>query len=445
MRLVGFFALGLVVLDALEIAAASSYERCARRAIDGHAAAPDALSHLDLLATVSELTALGLVSSTLFVAVLSAAFAARSSRSARRVGWQSAWPLVAVIALSTSSSLAPAPDEPMQAPASPASLGASDDFEPLIRAGDDRVDLDPLDFSGTASGIGLLTARGELQTAGGRLTLRRAPAGDFNYPGRPIEWMTAELLVDRRATLAQLMDVAHALRAFEEIAVGFRVRPELDDSPRARARWGFLELASRAIAGRRIALVEPQSCGETIEIAGARYTDCIDDDGQEARVLRDADALTLAQWLDTPLRARRLDRDRGHSTRPDASLLERARVAARSSAAHTPARPKLAALTLRRARGRARRTRRPTTPRTSVARELPILRPPTRSSERRREPLPQRGSAQGTLAPHRRPPIGTLVARHLALARILVGARAPRGVARSLNVDAQRGAGTIAG
>jgi hypothetical protein len=112
--------------------------------------------------------------------------------------------------------------------------------------------------------------------------------------------MTAELLVDRRATLAQLMDVAHALRAFEEIAVGFRVRPELDDSPRARARWGFLELASRAIAGRRIALVEPQSCGETIEIAGARYTDCIDDDGQEARVLRDAGALTIAQWLDTP-------------------------------------------------------------------------------------------------------------------------------------------------
>jgi hypothetical protein len=298
-NLVGTFALVLLALDVIELEAATSFEQ-SFIPFDRSLVRPDAASHLDTLAVISELFGLVTIGGLAFVAVLAASIAARTRSASSRTAWGQAWALFVVLGLSTSARLAPSLDGPMQTPASPASLGAEADFEALVRPRDLET-LAPLDFSGTFRGIGLLTATGELRTATGLLTRYAVPVGDFDYPGRPHDRMAAELLVDRRATLAHLLRAARSLRAFDAVFVGARVRTELDGSPLARARWGVLELASRAVLGREVRLVEASTtCGPPIELAGARYADCLDAEGSHVRVLRDPGGLTLEDWLDTP-------------------------------------------------------------------------------------------------------------------------------------------------
>lgn len=298
---VGALALGLLVLDLLELHAALALEEVVAADFRGVATPRGPLDGLSSVAVVADLIGVSALATALFTWGLAVSVAARSSLSAARLGWADAGPLLAVIALSTTSSLAPPTDGPTNAPSSVWSLGADASFETLVRARFDPREPRALDLSGVFRGIGILTADGELRTTREGLTRYHVPVSDFSCPGRPWDRAAVEILVDRRVTLAQLLAAAGSLGAFDELFVGYRVRPELDSARYARRRWSFLERASRAAAGWSIDLVaDVGACGPSIEIEGARYTRCARDDGEgDTLVLRDPGRLTVAEWLDT--------------------------------------------------------------------------------------------------------------------------------------------------
>ncbi len=299
---VAVFCLGLLVLDGLELRAALALDGIVAGDARGAAATPRVLDGLSWLAAAADLVGVSVLGATLFAWGLAVSVTARSPLSAARVGWADTSPLLATMALSTTSLLSPPADGFRDAPSSPASLGADVDFDALVRPRHDPREPRALSFSGVFRGIGILTADGELRTRRGGLARYRVPASDFSYPGRPWDRAAVEVLVDRRVTLAQLVAAAGSLAAFDELHVGCRVRPELDSAWYARRRWGFLERASRAAAGWPIDLVrDVEACGPSFEVEGARYTRCALHDGEagEATVLRDPGAVTIAEWLDT--------------------------------------------------------------------------------------------------------------------------------------------------
>jgi len=299
---VGVLALGLLLVDGLELRAALALEGLVVGDARGAVATPGVLDGLSWLAAAADFIGVSALGATFFAWGLAVSVTARSPLSAARVGWADTSPLLATMALSTTSLLAPTPDGFLDAPASPSSLGADAGFDALVRPRHDPREPRALSFSGVTRGIGILTADGELRTRRGGLLRYRVPASDFSYPGRPWDRAAVEVLVDRRATLAQLVAVSGSLAAFGELHVGCRVRPELDSAWYARRRWGFLERASRAAAGWPIDLVrDVEACGPSFEVEGARYTRCALHDGEpgEVMVLRDPGAVTIAEWLDT--------------------------------------------------------------------------------------------------------------------------------------------------
>lgn len=295
----GFAVLGgaLFILDLLELLVA-------RRTWPAPIAASD-VAALELAAwTATAVGAPGLISIVL-VGALSMSTALTASGSPLRVGWRhTRWPLVLAL-LSTSAALAPRSDEPSQSPARPESLGADATFSAIGAALDDNTEV--VSYEGTVTGIGVLQATGGLRSARARLTAVRAPAADWSYPGRPYDRFTAEIVVDRRVTLGQLIAAAHELRAFEELVVVWRTRADLLPARAARERWGFVERASRSLGGRSIELIEHvEGCAAPEDRGGAAHTRCARHDGldDEALVLRGGD-LTVEEWLATRTEADR--------------------------------------------------------------------------------------------------------------------------------------------
>lgn len=296
----GFAALGgaLFVLDLLELDAA-------RRTW------PAPIAEADVVALELEAWASGVLGSIALVAIvmvgaLSASIRVAALGSPLLVGWRRTRVLLVVALLSTSAAFAPRSDQPSQSPARPESLGADPTFSPIV--GEARGEnTEVVYFDGIAAGIGVLTESGALRSVEARLAAVRAPAADWVYPGRPYDRGAAEIVVDRRVTLEQLIGAAKELRAFETLTVVWRTRADLVPARAARQRWGFVERASRSLGGHSIELVEhAEGCAEPEILDGAVHTRCARHDGvdEEVLVLRGGE-LTVADWLATRTEADR--------------------------------------------------------------------------------------------------------------------------------------------
>jgi len=244
--------------------------------------------------------------STVMVIAIAMSIRVMAPGAPLQVGWKRTRQLLVVCLLSTAAALSPPSEQPTQAPARPESLGADATFSAIAGAArDDTTEV--VSYDGTVTGIGVLTAAGGLRSARARLTAVRAPAADWSYPGRPYDRFTAEIVVDRRVTLGQLIAAAHELRAFEEFVVVWRTRADLLPALAARERWGFVERASRSLGGRSIELIEhAEGCAASEVRRGAVHTRCARHDGldEEVLVLRGGD-VTVQDWLATRTEADR--------------------------------------------------------------------------------------------------------------------------------------------
>ncbi|MBN8609327.1 MAG: hypothetical protein J0L92_01995 [Deltaproteobacteria bacterium] len=296
----GFAALGgaLLVLDLLELDAA-------RRTWPAPIAEADIVV-LELEAWASRVLGGLALAAIMMAGAISASFRVVARGSPLLVGWARTRLLLVVALLSTSAVLAPRSDGPSQSPARPEALGADATFSPIVgEARDENTEL--VSYDGTVTGIGVLTQAGALRTVGDHLASVRAPAADWVYPGRPYNRSGAEIVVDRRTTLDQLIRAAQQLRAFEQLVVVWRTRADLHIARAAREQWGFVERASRSLGGRSIELIDhAEGCAAPEVRRGAVHTRCARHDGldEEVLVLRGGD-LTVEDWLATRTEADR--------------------------------------------------------------------------------------------------------------------------------------------
>ncbi len=282
---VSLFLLDLVELDA------------ARRLWPAPLGADD-VAWLENTAWVSTILGSAALLVTIAMWTLGASLRAVAPRSALRVGWASASAPLLVALLSTSAFFSPPSDGPSQSPASLESVGADENFVPLVGTRHEHGG-EVVAYDGIAGGIGVLTAGGELRSAPARLARPWVPIADFGYRGRPYDRPVAEIVVDQRVTLGQVVTAAQQLRAFDRMMIAWRVRADIVPARAARERWGFVERSSRALAGRSIEFVEhAEGCAASESLRGALHTRCARHDGiqEEILVLRGGD-LTVGAWL----------------------------------------------------------------------------------------------------------------------------------------------------
>jgi hypothetical protein len=266
----------------------------AGRAVCGATDGRAELSQVDELATLAAaVQGFGTAAAVLCWGLGGVAALGRASDDARRESWRALWPLLPILWIASS----PAFDVPLpvhsgqQLPDAAWEQRAA--FEPLTRAAIAGRYVEYRGYSESADVIGTLSADGALwlyhrdhaYVSRGDADVVMAP--DLEYGRRVVQ-----LMVDRRATLGQLARVARRLRRFDGISIVWRTNELHRASPRARDRWAFVEMASRAVAGYELALHRAPTGCVARRHAGLRFARC-----DRGRVLEGPDALSVEALL----------------------------------------------------------------------------------------------------------------------------------------------------
>jgi len=284
---------GRVVVDALTQRAAFLVLDPATSAIRGVPADPSRLSMLASLAdAVGGATTVAAILIWLWAPVVRA-FGARANL---RATWRRTWPLLPLLWLVTS---------PV--------------FEPSLVTSTDSLQVEPLWVQ--MPGFEPLHRPQHRDMA--RYTLRcRAPCGVLTHTGQvrivqrrrgsfhvqtwaPIATPGAgeevQLVVDRRATLADLAQAERQLAGFAAVSLLWSSNGLDETSARARSRWSFLELAARSYGGRTIRFLAapPEHCEQepVPELRPARLLPCLDNEGHEVLLMVPSPDLSLAAWF----------------------------------------------------------------------------------------------------------------------------------------------------
>jgi hypothetical protein len=215
-------------------------------------------------------------------------------RASRSRGHRAIAPLLPLYFLFTTLALAPETYArfPQQHPE--AIWEDADDFVPLTRPGRGGWIPEHLD--------GLIR-----RETGVRLSLHGGTANlslmEFVTPS-PRDRHGPVLVPDARATLSSLETAAWSLRMFDGVSLAWRFE-NLDEAPRARARWPFVEMSNRALRSRFITFMdEPLACpeGPDVVYAEAHFRRCTrqarSDESESVLLLKNDDDVLLSDWLD---------------------------------------------------------------------------------------------------------------------------------------------------
>jgi hypothetical protein len=281
------------------------------------AAVRDTLGALDVrplreldLATWSEFADLGggmglAVTLVIWVPSLVEVWARRSRRS--RLTWVALAPAAPLLLLATSAAFEPRVSArfPQQTPE--AVWNDEPGFVPLARPGrDGEIPFFMTRVEDTFSA--LVAPRHSVFFEGGRAAAVRWPA-TLAHPPRSFWGDWVEILPDARARLSDLP--LTSVRHFAAIRLAWRIHPV--DRSRARSRWAFAEMASRALRARTFALAQvPEQClaRREVLIEGARFVPCslpseavrvvryADTAEVDVLVVVEGDEWRISEWLD---------------------------------------------------------------------------------------------------------------------------------------------------
>ncbi len=222
--------------------------------------------------------------------------------TADRGAWSSVWPLLPVLVLSTSAAFEPrlSITFPQQTPE--AVWNEVADVEPITWT--EETGYIPF-FMTRADNVvsGVLPREGELHVFQGG---RRAQLGFGTVLSPPTDhfWTDGvELVVDRQATLGDLRRAARNLRQSAGLSVVWRSNRLHEVPASATERWGFVEMASRALRARRIDLIaQPERCDQDITGSGptARRRCALRPEGGEPRevlAIESPNEVLVRDWL----------------------------------------------------------------------------------------------------------------------------------------------------